>query len=58
MWTECDEIADNIAINLTRGELPTTFDEALAIVRERMPDQTMTVLDNVADSLLRRGQYK
>jgi hypothetical protein len=39
--------------------LPTktlTFDEALAIVREAMPDETATVIDNVAYSLMQRSR--
>ena len=49
--TECDEVADTMS-------LPTktlTFDEALAIVREAMPDETATVIDNVAYSLMQRS---
>ena len=44
MRTECDEVADNIPLPSKR----LTFDEALAIVREAMPDETVTVIDNVA----------
>jgi hypothetical protein len=50
--TECDEVADNML-------LPTktlTFDEALAIVREAMPEETATVIDNVAYSLMQRSR--
>lgn len=33
---------------------PVTFDEALAIVRVRMPDESATVRSNVAEALLAR----
>jgi hypothetical protein len=49
--TECDEVADNFP-------LPTralTFDEALVIVRQMMPDESKTVLSNVAERLRDRS---
>jgi hypothetical protein len=39
MRTECDEVADNMPL----PSKPLTFDEALAIVREAMPGETVTV---------------
>ena len=52
MRTECDEVADNMP-------LPTkqlTFDEALAIAREAMPDESATIISNVAYSLMQRSK--
>jgi hypothetical protein len=49
--TECDEVADNMPLPAKR----LTFDEALAIVREAMPDETATVIGNVAYSLMQRS---
>jgi hypothetical protein len=49
--TECDEVADNFPMP-TR---PLTFDEALAIVRPMMPDESDTVLSNVAERLRDRS---
>ncbi len=40
MRTECDEVADNLPL----PSKPLTFDEALAIVREAMTDETATVV--------------
>ena len=50
--TECDDIADNMP-------LPAkclTFDEAIEIVREAMPDETVTVISNVAYSFMQRSK--
>jgi hypothetical protein len=44
--TECEEIAANMPTQ------PVTFDEALALVRVRMPDESATVISNVAEALL------
>ena len=52
MRTECDEVADNLPLPSKR----LTSDEALAIVREAMPDETVTVIDNVAYSLMQRSK--
>jgi hypothetical protein len=49
--TECDDVADNFP-------LPTrllTFDEALSIVRQMMPDEGEIVLSNVAERLRDRS---
>ena len=48
--TEADEVADSIA-TVTR-QLPTTMDEARAIVRRHMPDEGAQLVDNIAESLL------
>jgi hypothetical protein len=52
MRTECDEVADNMPM----PNKPLTFDEALAIVREAMPEETVTVIDSVAYSLMQRSK--
>ena len=52
MRTECDEVADNMPLPSKQ----VTFDEALAIVREAMPDETVTIIDNVAYSLMQRSK--
>jgi hypothetical protein len=52
MRTECNEVADNMPLPSTQ----VTFDEALAIVREAMPDETVTIIDNVAYSLMQRSK--
>jgi hypothetical protein len=49
--TECDEVADNIPLPTRR----LTFDEALAIVRQTMPDESEAVLSNVAERLRDRS---
>jgi hypothetical protein len=49
--TECDEVADKLPLP-TR---PLTFDEALAIVRQMMPDESEAVLSNVAERLKDRS---
>ena len=43
--TECDEVADNFPLPPCR----LTFDEALAIVRAQMPDESETILSNIAE---------
>ena len=57
-FTECDEVADNMAGALARQGtmIPRTFDEALRIVKRRMPDESSQIQDNVAESLLRWSQ--
>ena len=50
--TECEEVADNFPLP-TR---PLTFDEALAIVRQMMPDESEAVLSNVAERLKDRSR--
>jgi hypothetical protein len=52
MRTECDEVADNMPL----PSKPLTFDEALAIVREAMPDGTATIVGDVAYSLMQRSK--
>lgn len=52
-YTECDEIADNMA-DKNPAFTPQTFAEAVAYVRERMPDESMQVIDNTAEALCRR----
>jgi hypothetical protein len=49
--TECDEVADNFP----SPTCPLTFDEALSIVRQMMPDESETVLSNVAERLRDRS---
>jgi hypothetical protein len=48
---ECDEVADNFPLPTRR----LTFDEALAIVRQTMPDESEAVLSNVAERLRDRS---
>ncbi len=50
--TECDEVAGNFPLPAR----PITYDEAMAIVREQMPDETMTIRSNVAESLANRSK--
>ena len=45
--TECDEVADNFPLPSRRF----SFDEALAIVRAQMPDESVTILSNIAGRL-------
>jgi hypothetical protein len=49
--TECDDVADNFPLPMR----PLTFDEALAIVRQMMPDESETVLSNVAERVRDRS---
>jgi hypothetical protein len=54
--TECDEVAGAM-----RPPRFSSFDETIAFVRRRMPDETQTIISNVAWSLwqdeqLRRGR--
>lgn len=51
--TECDEIGDSMADRL-EGPPPETFDEALAIVRQQMLDESEVVISNTAEALLER----
>ena len=48
--TECDEVADSMAPTAPQF---SSFDEAARFVRCQMPDETATVIDNVAESLWR-----
>ena len=50
--TECDEVADNFPPPPRR----LTFDEALAIVRAHMPDESETILSNIAERLRDRSR--
>jgi hypothetical protein len=50
--TECDEVADNFPLPPRR----LTFDEALAIVRAHMPDESETILSNIAERLRDRSR--
>jgi len=50
--TECDDIADNMPLPAKS----LTFDEAIEIVREAMPDETVTVISNVAYSFMQRSK--
>ena len=52
MRSECDEVADNMPLPSKQ----LTFDEALAIVRDAMPDETSTVIGNGAYSLMQRSK--
>jgi hypothetical protein len=51
LLTECDEVADNFPLPMR----PLTFDDALAIVRQMMPDESETVLSNVAERVRDRS---
>ena len=55
MNTEAREVAGSIveAMAIVGESLPSTMDEARAIVRATMPDESMTVIDNTAEALLR-----
>lgn len=50
--TEADEIAATLPVLPERA----TMHEARAVVRRYMPDESMQVIDNVAQSLLERNQ--
>ena len=52
MRTECDEVADNMPLPSKQ----LTFDEALAVVREAMPEESATIISNVAYSLMQRSK--
>jgi hypothetical protein len=52
MRTECDEVADNMPLPAKQ----LTFDEALAVVRDAMPDESATIISNVAYSLVQRSK--
>ena len=41
-YTECDEVADNMPLPAKQ----LTFDEALAIVRVAMPDESAPIISN------------
>lgn len=50
--TECEEIAATLP--LLRPE--ATLDDAIRAVRVAMPDESVTVVDNAAEALLRRSR--
>jgi hypothetical protein len=50
--SESDEVADNMPKPAKR----LSFDEAVEIVRKTMPDETATVIGNVAYSLMQRSK--
>jgi hypothetical protein len=55
MYSEFDEIADQIAADI--GPIDTIgVADALRIARSRMPDESMTVIDQVAVALWRSYQ--
>lgn len=49
MYAECDEIAKTICD--TCKDQIRSFDEAVTVTRRLMPDESTTVIDNVAHSL-------
>ena len=51
-YSECDEVADN----MPKPTRPLSFDEALAIINQQMPDETFTIRSNVAEALARRSR--
>jgi hypothetical protein len=53
-YSECDEVAETTGAALAKSERPRTFDEALALVRRHMPNESETITDNVAAGLLAR----
>lgn len=53
--TECDEVAASISDKAPRF---TTFDEACAWVRARMPGESCTIIDNTAESLMTAQRHK
>ena len=50
-YSECDEIADNMVAPAKR----LSFDDALAIVKQQMPDESHTVIANTAEALMYRS---
>jgi len=50
-FTECDEVAQGIA-----APSGATMDECLELVTLAMPDETMTIRSNVAESLYLRAR--
>jgi hypothetical protein len=44
--------AEHMKAALLLASLPTSMDEARQIVRRLMPDESVTVIDNVAESLM------
>lgn len=50
--TEAEEVADSILENVLNGQRPETFDEAVQIVKEQMPGESVQVIDNVAWALV------
>jgi hypothetical protein len=49
-YTECDEIADEI-----KAPVINNFSEALVIIRRMLPDESETVVSNIAYALYRKG---
>lgn len=49
--TECEEVAQNMSLDGIK-----TFQDARAKVRQEMPDETETILDNVTEALWERVQ--
>jgi hypothetical protein len=55
-YTECDEIAQRLFDNMHVNEAKTiglTHDAFAAYVRQCIPDETLTMIDNVAYELRR-----
>ena len=52
MRTKCDEVADTMPLPSKR----LTFDKALAIAREQIPDETAVIISTVAYSLMQRSK--
>jgi hypothetical protein len=46
--TECDEVAESLDFSDCKS-----FDECAAVARRAMPDESMTIIDNVAASAWR-----
>ena len=51
--TECDELARREPDTVLRNIY--CFDDAVKIIRQRMPEETMTIIDNTAWSLYMRA---
>lgn len=60
--SECDEVAEAILPEFMpwfrAHEDNQTMDAARIFVRQRMPDETYTIVDNVTWSLLRQAKGK
>jgi hypothetical protein len=54
MTTECEEVADNLPLP-PKG---AGMEEARVHVRGYMPDESVVVIDNVAEALLRRASVE
>lgn len=53
---ECQEIAVALCKQLQLPAINLTMDEARAIIRAQMPDETVTVIDNVAEAFMRQSE--